>query len=96
LLVVAAICGGDVACGEGSDVRGFEHFPQLLDLVDGAFYVHFVSISNKSVVLVKRSAGCLAWVRELCWAGPMVCYLAELRLLWAEAGFHLLWAGWHD
>jgi hypothetical protein len=53
---VAAICSGDVARGEGSDVRGFEHFPQLLDLVDGAFHVHSVSISNIRVVVVKFRA----------------------------------------
>jgi hypothetical protein len=55
LFVVAPICSGDVARGEGPDVRGFEHFPQLLDLVNGAFYVHSVSISNIRVVVVKRS-----------------------------------------
>jgi hypothetical protein len=69
LFVVAAICGGDVACGQGTDVRGFEHFPQLLDLVDGAFYVHLVSISNIRVVAVKPESGGWAWAGGFCWLG---------------------------
>jgi hypothetical protein len=59
-LVVPAIGGRDVACAERPNVRRFEHFLQLLDLVNCAFNVHAVSISNMSVAIVKPTCiGCL-------------------------------------
>jgi hypothetical protein len=53
--VVPSISGGDVACAERPDIRRFEHFLQLLNIVDDAFNVHSVSIWNMSVAIVKRS-----------------------------------------
>ena len=38
--IVPAIRSGDVAWAEWSNVRRFEHFLQLLDLVNDAFNVH--------------------------------------------------------
>jgi hypothetical protein len=40
LLVVPSICSRDVACAEWSNVRRFEHFLKLLDVVNDAFNVH--------------------------------------------------------
>jgi hypothetical protein len=53
-LVVPSIGSRDVACAERSNVRRFEHFLQLLDIVNDAFNVHSVSISNKRAATVKR------------------------------------------
>ena len=39
-LVVPSIGSRDVACAEWSNVRGLEHFLQLLNLVNDAFNVH--------------------------------------------------------
>jgi len=39
-LVVPSIGGSDVACAEWSDIRRFEHFLYLLNVVNDAFYVH--------------------------------------------------------
>jgi hypothetical protein len=44
----------DVACAEGPNIRRFENFLQLLDVVDNAFNVHSISISNISTATVKR------------------------------------------
>ena len=52
--VVPSICGRDVACAEWSNVRRFEHFLKLLDVVNYAFNVHSVSISNIITATVKR------------------------------------------
>ncbi len=38
--VVPSIGGRDVACVEWPDIGRFEHFLQLLDIVDDAFNVH--------------------------------------------------------
>ena len=38
--VVPSIGGRDVACAEWPDMRRFEHFLELLDLVNDAFNVH--------------------------------------------------------
>jgi hypothetical protein len=53
--VVLSIGSRDVACTEWSNIWRFEHFLDLLDFVNDAFNVHSVSISNTSVVIVKRS-----------------------------------------
>ena len=55
--VVPSICSRDVACAERPNVRRFEHFLQLLDLIDDALNVHPVPISNMGVAIVKRSGG---------------------------------------
>jgi hypothetical protein len=39
-LVVPSIGGRDVTCAEWSNVRRFEHFLELLDVVNDAFNVH--------------------------------------------------------
>jgi hypothetical protein len=52
--VVPSIGSRDVACAEWSDVRRFEHLLELLDVVNDAFNVHSVSISNISMAPVKR------------------------------------------
>ena len=52
--IVPAIGSRDVACAEWPNIRRFEHFLQLLDVVDNAFNVHSVSISNISTATVKR------------------------------------------
>jgi hypothetical protein len=54
-IVVPSICSRDIACAEWSDVRRFEHFLQLLDVVNDPFNVHSVSISNISTAAVKRN-----------------------------------------
>ena len=56
-LVMSSIGGGDVTCAERSNVRRFEHFLQLLDVVNDAFNVHSVSISDISTATVKRVPG---------------------------------------
>ena len=38
--IVPSICSRDVACAEWSNVRSFEHFLKLLDVVNCAFNVH--------------------------------------------------------
>jgi len=43
-LVVPAIGGSNVALGERTNVRSFEHLLKLLDVVDDAFDVHAVPI----------------------------------------------------
>ena len=52
--IVPSVRSRDVACAEWSNVRRFEHFLELLDVVNDAFNVHSVSISNISTVTVKR------------------------------------------
>ena len=54
--VVPSIGSRDVACVEWSNIRRFEHFLKLLDVVNDAFNVHSVSISNMSVAIVKLHA----------------------------------------
>ena len=53
LVVMPAIGSRNVACAEWPNVRRFEHFLQLIDIVNGAFNVHAVPISNMSVAAVK-------------------------------------------
>ena len=48
-----SIGSSDVACAERPNVRRFEHFLKLLDVVNDAFNVHFVSISSMSAAFVK-------------------------------------------
>jgi hypothetical protein len=52
--VVPSIGSRDVACAEWPDIRRFEHFLQLLNLVNDAFNVHSVPISSMSTTKVKR------------------------------------------
>jgi hypothetical protein len=61
--VVPSIRRGDVACAEWPNIRRFEHFLYLLDLVNDAFSVHAVSISNMSMAIVKWSAVCMSCLR---------------------------------
>ena len=51
--VVPAIRSTDVACAEWPNIRRFEHF--LFDVVNDAFNVHSVSISDIGVAFVKRN-----------------------------------------
>jgi hypothetical protein len=51
--VVPSIQRREVTCTERPNVRYFEHFLQLLDVVNGAFNVHYVSISNIGGAIVK-------------------------------------------
>ena len=44
----------EVACAERPDIRRFEHLLELLNLVNDAFNVHVVPISNIRVAIVKR------------------------------------------
>jgi hypothetical protein len=60
--VVPSIGSRDVACAEWSDIRRFEHFPQLLNLVNDAFNVHSLSISDMGVAFVKRGGICMSCV----------------------------------
>ena len=53
-LVMLSIRSRDVARAEWSNVWRFEHFLQLLDVVNNAFNVHSVSISTISTATVKR------------------------------------------
>ena len=53
--IVSSIGSRDVACVEWSNIRRFEHFLKLLDVVNDAFNVHSVSISDMSVAFVKGS-----------------------------------------
>lgn len=49
-LIVPSIGSRDVACCEGPDVGGLEHFLKLLDFIDNAFKVHSAnSIANQLV-----------------------------------------------
>ncbi len=50
-----SICSRDIARAEWPNIRRFEHFLQLLNLVNDAFNVHSVSLSNMSVAAVKWS-----------------------------------------
>ncbi|HEY4843565.1 MAG TPA: hypothetical protein VIH78_16470 [Terriglobales bacterium] len=52
--VVSSIGSRDVAGADWPNIRRFEHFLQLLNLVNDAFNVHAVSISNISMAIVKR------------------------------------------
>jgi hypothetical protein len=52
--VVPSIRSREVARAEWPNIRRFEHFLQLLNLVNDAFNVHSVSISNISIAIVKR------------------------------------------
>jgi hypothetical protein len=52
--VVPSIRRRDVACAEWPNIRCFEHFLELLDVVNDAFNVHSVSISSMSMAFVKR------------------------------------------
>jgi hypothetical protein len=45
--VVPSIRGTDVACAERPNVRRFEHFLKLLNLVDDAFNVHASQSSKR-------------------------------------------------
>ena len=52
--VVSSIGGGNVVGAEWPNIRRFEHFLQLFDVVDGAFNVHPVSISNMEFIVVNQ------------------------------------------
>jgi len=54
--VVPSIRSSDVACAEWPDIRRFKHFLYLLNLVNDAFHIHTVQISNISMAVVKRDA----------------------------------------
>jgi hypothetical protein len=56
--VVPAICGRDVACADWPNIRRFEHFPKLLNLVNDAFNVHASQSS-------KRRRGAVNLTRQL-------------------------------
>jgi hypothetical protein len=58
--VVPSIRRRDVACAEWPYIRRFEHFLYLLDLVNDAFNVHSVSISDMRVAFVKRNGICMS------------------------------------
>ena len=61
--VVPSIRSRDIARAEWPNIWRFEHFLQLLNLVNDAFNVHFVSLSNMSVAGVKWSGtGCVTLV----------------------------------
>jgi hypothetical protein len=47
-LIVPSIRSRDVACAEWPDIRRFEHFLQLFDIVNDAFNVHASQSSKKS------------------------------------------------
>ncbi len=51
---MSAIRSRDVAWAEWPYIRRFEHFLELLDVVNDAFNVHSVPISNMGVATVKR------------------------------------------
>ena len=53
--VVPSIGSRDVACAQWSNVRRFKHFLYLLDLVNDAFNVHSVSLSNRKAWRSNRS-----------------------------------------
>jgi hypothetical protein len=59
-VVVPSIRSRDVACAQRPNIRRLEHFLELFDVVNSAFNVHPVSISNMVVAIVKRSGmyGC--------------------------------------
>ena len=52
--IVPSIRSREVACAEWPDIRRFEHLLYLLNLVNDAFNVNAVPISNMSVAIVKR------------------------------------------
>jgi hypothetical protein len=52
--VVPSIGSREVTWAQRSNVRRFEHFLQLLNVVDDAFNVHSVSISDMRVAFVKQ------------------------------------------
>ena len=54
--VMPSIGGRDVACAEWPDIRRFEHFLQLLNLVNDAFNVHASQSSKR-----RRRAVKLKW-----------------------------------
>jgi hypothetical protein len=43
-----SVSRGDIACAEWSDVRGFEHFLKLLDLINDAVNIHAPQSSKKA------------------------------------------------
>jgi hypothetical protein len=53
--VVPPIQGREVGGIQRPDIRGLEHFLELFDVVNSAFNVHSVIISNMRVALVKRN-----------------------------------------
>jgi hypothetical protein len=54
--IVPSIGSRDVACAEWPYIRRFEHLLKLLDVVNDAFNVHSVSISNISTATVKLNS----------------------------------------
>jgi hypothetical protein len=59
--VVPSICSREVACGEWPYIRRFEHFLQLLDIVNDAFNVHASQSSRRKRGWVKPKRH---WFRE--------------------------------
>jgi hypothetical protein len=59
LFVVSSIGGRDVVCAEWPNIRRFEHFLQLLNLVNDAFNVHASQSSKRrrGAVKLNRLAG---------------------------------------
>src|SRR5580692_7031690 len=55
--VMPSIGSRDVACPEWPDIRRFEHFLYLLDLVNNAFNVHASQSSITKCERVKRKPG---------------------------------------
>ena len=71
-LVVPSIGSSDVACAEWSNIRRFEHFLYLLNVVNDAFNVHATSITveifgatSLRVKLAKRFARLV--LGYICW-----------------------------
>ena len=68
--VMPSIGSRDVACAEWPDIRRFEHFLYLLDLVNNAFNVHASQSSSTKCEWVKRKRDWVVGHFELpLWAG---------------------------
>jgi hypothetical protein len=57
---VSSVRSRNVACAKGPNVRRFEHFLQLLDIVNGAFNVHASQYPTERQEGQLEAAGALA------------------------------------
>ena len=70
--IVPSICSRDVACAERPDVRRFEHFLQLLDVVNDAFNVHAPQSSRKRRLAVNPGKDAQPSTRSAAWGTDLL------------------------
>ena len=70
--IVPSICSRDVAGAERSDVRRFEHFLELFNVVNDAFNVHAPQSSRKRRLAVNPGKDAQPSTRSAAWGTDLL------------------------